>query len=105
MGVQSEPVTIPVLVTKADVLDHLAMICVKLAGRIDLATFLLDVPFPRGGYGEQLVAAWKAKLPAPDLQIAAARDVAKLLSQLATEERILAARAADDRSKREPSRG
>ncbi|MBN3557933.1 hypothetical protein [Sphingomonas yabuuchiae] len=51
------------------------------------------------------VEAWKAKLPAADLQIAAAKDAAKLLKQLAAEERILAARAAADHANKEPTRG
>jgi len=98
--------TMPVLVTKADVLDHLAKICDQMAVGIEMASMLIDLPLslPRGSDTEKLVAVWKSKLPAPDLQIEAARSAGKMLSHLASEERIVAARTAAGQT-REPTRG
>ncbi|GAM00530.1 hypothetical protein [Sphingomonas parapaucimobilis] len=97
--------TMPVLITKADVLDHLAGMCANMASGLKMASLIVDLPLPSNGGYSDLIAAWKSKLPAPDLQIAAANDAGKLLRQLAAEERILAARAAANQTNKEPSRG
>lgn len=94
----------PVLVTKADVLDH-------YAGQSEFRSIALRMgqlqaeQAPRDEENRRLNDMWKAAMPAIDLQIAAAEQVTALLRQLAREERILAARAAAANDKREPARG
>lgn len=97
---------IPVLVTKADVLAHFADMSIDMAMGLRAAAELVKlppelIPASKRAYLE----AWKAKLPAADLQIAAAKDAAKLLKEIVSEERILAARAAANQTDKEPSRG
>lgn len=96
----------PVLVTRADVLDHLARLSSNLAQGLTMGQTIRDVASavqdPRIS---RLGAIWSSKLPAIDLQIAAARDAATYLRQLAAEDRILAARAASEQGRKEPTRG
>lgn len=96
---------VPVLVTRADVLDYLAKLGSDLAEGLGMGRVICDLARQAGDPRVDVIAAaWKVKLPAPDLQIQAAKDAAALLKSLATEERILAARAAEQ-AKREPTRG
>lgn len=101
---EAELERMPVLVTRADVLDHFAekMEFVAKGLRIGVA---LSERQDQGELGQAMTAVWKAKLPAADLQISAASTAAELLRHLAREDRILAARAAAEHAKREPTRG
>ena len=96
----------PVLVTRADVLDHLARLSSNLAQGLAMGRTIRDVARavqdPRIS---RLAEIWSAKLPAVDLQIAAAQEAAIYLRQIAAEDRILAARNAANSAKAEPTRG
>ncbi|MEK9211350.1 hypothetical protein [Sphingomonas sp. 2378] len=96
----------PVLVTRADVLEYLAKLSSNMADGLGMGNVICDIARDAHDPGlDALAAVWKAKLPAPDLQIAAAQDAATYLRSLAAEDRIIAARTAADQAKREPTRG
>ncbi|APX64593.1 hypothetical protein AV944_00575 [Sphingomonas sp. LK11] len=94
----------PILVTRADVLDHFAaQVEVMVAGL--QRGHRLSSRVDQGELGQAMTEVWKARLPAIDLQIAAAKGAAKLMRDVAREDRILAARAAADQTNKEPTRG
>jgi len=94
----------PVLITRADVLDHFAERMSTLAKMLTIGD-RLSKDSAKWQLHTSMAAVWKSKIPAADLQISAAESAAELLRHLAREDRILACRAAAASSKREPSRG
>lgn len=100
----SELEHMPILVTRADVLDHFAAKMDSIAQGLRLGASLSERQ-DQGDLGRAMTAVWKAKLPAADLQISAARSAAELLRNLAREDRILAARAAAEQANKERTRG
>lgn len=97
---------LPVLVTRAEVLEYFAREAEQMASTMTFANKLAkEKSLSEDPLLSVLIEIGKAALPAPDLQIAAAKSVAKLMRELAGEERILAARAAADQVNKEATRG
>lgn len=100
----SELEHMPILVTRAEVLDHFAKKMDLIAECLRHGASLSERQ-NQDEIGRAMTAVWKAKLPAADLQISAASTAAELLRHLAREDRILAARAAAEQANKEPTRG
>lgn len=98
--------SLPVLVTRAEVLEYFAREAERMALTMSLASDLSkDKSLSQAPLLSALIELGNAALPAPDLQIAAAQNAAKLMRDVAREDRILAARAAADQVNKEPTRG
>ncbi|WP_267348735.1 hypothetical protein [Sphingomonas sp. GM_Shp_2] len=86
----------PVLLTKAEALDHAARKLEEMAVHLRMVSSIVDVT--RGdpaAAGSDVLKRVRAFLPDPALQIAAAADAAAAIRGLALEERLVAARVAN----------